>query len=140
VSRAHVAIVRPVYADMIVRGVKVAEVRLSRTRRPPFESVRRNDVVFIRESGGGYRARARVSRAVHIELFTPRDVRAIKRSVNAAACGRPEFWRAHEHARYACVMFLRSVREVSEGPPLDRQYGRAWIVLSEDRAPAEQPS
>ena len=60
--RTHVALVRPEYAEAILNGRKRVESRLSRMRCEPFGRVAPGDRVFFKETGGPFRACARIAR------------------------------------------------------------------------------
>ena len=122
------------YIDAILDGRKTVESRLSRTRREPLHAVQVGDVVYFKESSGGYRAAARVKRVEFFEDLSPRDVQAIRRRVNDQVLGSRAYWHGKRSAKYATLVWIENVKHITRGPHIRRLYGQAWITPSEPRA------
>lgn len=126
-SRTHVAVLKTAYIEAILEGRKTVESRLSRTRREPLHAAHAGDVVYFKESSGGYRARARVRRVEFLEGLEPGDVQRLRRRVNEQVLGSTAYWREKRQARYATLVWIGEVRRTNAGPRIGRLYGRAWV-------------
>lgn len=143
----HVAIIDPVYLDLILAGRKRVEARLMRNRAAPLGRVRGGDVVYFKAHAGGFGACAVVSRVDQFERLTPEGVADLFRRYNALVCGSAAYWAAKCTARYATLVHLADVRGTRRGPEYRDAPGfsprSAWIVLgkrenSRRRAPGSR--
>jgi len=138
---AHLAVLKRPYLDAVIEGRKTIELRLSRTRAAPFGKVAPRDTIYLKQSAGPVRARATAERVLSLEDLTPAEIRALKRAHNHLVLGAPDYWRARSSARYATLIWLADVRELTPSdprPPADPFYGNAWRVL--DANPAALPA
>ncbi|MGD9690504.1 MAG: hypothetical protein AB7K52_12260 [Phycisphaerales bacterium] len=139
-GRVHVAIVMPRYVDLMLRGGKTVESRLSRSRRAPFEQIAPGELILFRERGGGYRAQARVAWVRFEEALTPADVRRLEQELEPRVRAGSAYWRARRTARFATLIGLERVRAAFEGPEWIA-HGAAWRTfedLSARRPAAER--
>ncbi|QQS08848.1 MAG: hypothetical protein IPK69_12845 [Phycisphaerales bacterium] len=128
----HVAIIHRPHLDAIVAGAKHVESRLTKSRRDPFGRVAVGDWVFFKQASGAFRAAARVSRVVSREGLVVRDVREIRREFGDEIAAPAAYWRERSRARYATLMWLGEVHEISDGPDYRGAGYRsqsAWHVL-----------
>jgi ASC-1-like (ASCH) protein len=128
--RRHVAVLKAEYIEAILDGRKTVESRLSRTRREPLHAVRVGDEVYFKQSSGGYRAAAKVRRVEFHEDLSPRDVRDLRKRLNAEVLASATYWRDKREAKYATLLWLSDVRKIDVGPEIDRLYGRAWVRVA----------
>jgi len=125
-ARVHLAIVRPRYLRLILRGEKTAEARLGRTRRLPYTGLEAGAVIYFKASGGPIGARA-VARRVHrFELRDPADLDALRRRFERALGGPSTYWDEKASARYATIIELAGVEPVAGTP--------AWFRPASDRS------
>ncbi len=127
----HVSIVHRCYADLIASGEKRVEARLSRVRAVPIGRVAKGDRIYFRESGGGYRALAEVTKVLCFHELNPSGIGALRRQYEPLVCAGAKFWLNHAGSRHAMFIWLGGVVEVSTGPELSRKPGdrRAWFML-----------
>ena len=121
--RTHVAVVHAVYADLMLRGKKTVECRLSRTRRQPFGAVDAGDVIHFKLAGGGYVALATVGRVEHVAGLTPSEVRQLaSRHEPNVLGGRAVQRRCVENHRERVIR----IADVPHAEPLARGEGQGW--------------
>ena len=135
---AHLAVLKRPYLDAVIEGRKTVELRLSRTRAAPFGKVAARDTIYLKQSSGPVRARATAARVLSLEDLTPAGVRALEREHNHLVLGAPDYWRAKSSARYATLIWLADVRELTPDAPRPRAqpfYGNAWRVLDHHPTP-----
>ncbi len=138
----HVAIVKPEYLDLILRGKKTIEARLSRTRRSPYGDVFPGDRIFFKASGGGFGALCITYRIHSAPALTPKDVAVLKRRFGKGIAAPAAFWKAKKSARYATLVWLTFVQKTSTGPDYRKIPGArprdGWIAIgTRDAGPAE---
>ncbi len=132
----HVAILLPCYIDLILRGQKTIESRLTRRAIAPYQIVRPGDLIHFKASGGGYRAAARAGRVHFFQTRVPEDVTELESRFNAAVCADDAYWRMKRDSRFATFIELRDVYPVNAGPTIAPSRGPAWFVLDADRSVA----
>jgi ASC-1-like (ASCH) protein len=132
-QRAHVVLVKPGYADMMLDGRKTIEIRVSRYRIAPFRQVSPGDTLYIRGTGAGYMATASVAWVVFHEGLGAEQIADLKNTHNHGVQADARFWRDRRHACFATVIGLADVHPTSDGPDdADvRTPGarHAWYVL-----------
>ncbi len=130
-ARAHVAIVQPLYLEMILQGLKQAEARLSKTRRLPYKGLDAGDVIYFKATGGAIGARAVASRVHRFELAGPGDVQTVRSRFEGVLGGPSPYWDCKADARYATIIELGGVEAVSEPPAWFRPMPSrsAWHVF-----------
>jgi hypothetical protein len=125
----HVAILLPRYIDLILRGRKTIESRLTLRPLPPFAAVGTGDVIHFKASGGPYRAVARAGRVWCFDGRTPAAVQRLRRRFDRRVCGDADYWHTKRDSRYATFIELRNVNATDQGPRLAPSRGPAWFVL-----------
>lgn len=132
----HIAILRRPYLDAVLAGDKTVESRLTRTATPPWGQIQSGDRIFLKQSGGPFRA---VAQAGHVESqdeLTPATVDRLRRRFAARVGGDDAYWTAKRDARYACFIELCDVAAIPNvGPAYKPQYLRAWYVLPDAADP-----
>jgi len=141
----HLAILKRPYLDAVIQGRKTIELRLARTRSAPFRKIARRDAIYLKQSAGPIRAVATAKRVLFLEDLTPAAVRDIKREHNHRILGAPDYWRDKSTARYATLIWLAGVRELTPRDPRPHAepfFGAAWRVLTAtpDTPPAALPA
>lgn len=125
----HVAILLPQYLDMIMRGEKTAELRLTRNALPPFEKIRVGERIFFKRSSGEFRCTALAREIFFQQNMTPRDVETLKQKYNKEICGEENYWQRKRISRYCTLVRLSHVEPVLYGPEFPPSKGPAWFVF-----------
>lgn len=140
----HVALIHRRFVELILVGAKTVEARLHRVRCDPFERVSPGDRVYFKQTGGPFRASARVRRVVCRSGLDPVGVRALRREFGAGVGAPRQFWAAKRSARYATLIWLDDVEPVDRGPDYARLRAaaprRAWFVLNGGSTRPMEPS
>lgn len=131
-KRVHVAVIFAPYVDLILRGEKTIESRLSVTRRAPFGCAQAGDRLYIKERGGAIRATAIIDRVRFDEDLSPTAVQDLANQYNDQILGPPDYWRSKHNCKYASLLWLTRVESVSFGPRVPAFYGSAWRILPQD--------
>ncbi|MEM8783408.1 MAG: ASCH domain-containing protein [Planctomycetota bacterium] len=134
----HVAILRKPYLDAVLAGTKTIESRLTRTAKEPYGSIAAGERLFLKQSGGPFRATAI---AVGVEQFgglRPSDVEGLRRRFQARVGGDHAYWRDKRDARFAVFVTLGAVESLSAGPSYAVQSMRAWYTLPGSVSPLHE--
>lgn len=127
----HVALVGKRCLDAILEGRKRVESRLTVSRRAPFGLIEPGHVVFFKQTGGPFRARATIQRVEFFERLTPDAVRELAERFEPLVLGGEAYWADRRAARFASFMWLDAVRPLHTGPTYRRWRSfhprAAWI-------------
>ncbi len=98
---------------------------------PPIGCARVGERVYIKQSGGPFRAMARIKAIDEHRDLTPRDVDALARRYNESVCGDPEYWKSKRGSRFASFITLSEVEAIDVGPNYAKSM-RAWHTLEDE--------
>jgi hypothetical protein len=130
----HLVILRPPYLDMILRGEKTVESRLSRHRHPAAVRCCPGDVLYLKRTGGDIEGRARVAR---IDVYAGLDAAGLRalaeQWAGRVAATEPEDWyqRLKQDARHAAFFTLEDIERLRiphAALPRRLPWASAWIV------------
>lgn len=135
VGRAtHIAWVRPEYIELIAAGFKTVEARLAKVRGPVFGRVCAGDLLYFRETGGGFRLRAIAMAVLDFAELTPADVRAMGEEHGREVMAPRSYWRSRLACRYATLIWLTGVSVWTRGPAEARWSASAarsaWATIT----------
>jgi hypothetical protein len=134
----HLVILRPPYLDMILRGEKTVESRLSRRRHPAATRCRAGDVLYLKRTGGDIEGRATVLRIDAYEQLTADGLRALAEVwAGRVAATEPDDWyqRMKRDATHALFFTLADVERIHiphAALPRSLPWASAWIVGQPD--------
>lgn len=134
----HVAILHARYLELIRRGAKTAELRLTKTRRAPFGQIAPGQRLYFKQSGGPFSLTAIAQSVLCKEDLLPQDIRDIHRLHNHEILGDDAYWTQRTQSRFLTLIHFKEVEEISYGPRMKPHHGVAWQVLRghEDVYPA----
>ncbi len=135
----HIAILMRQYVDLLLRGEKTVECRLTRHVRPPYNGVEPGDRIYFKESAGPYRLTAIVEQALFEDNLTPKRIREIRRNYNDLIRGDAQYWEWKKDARYLTLIWLREIEPVETGPGVRPLQGAAWMTLRDGVTTHETP-
>ena len=125
----HVAILKREYVEMILRGQKTVESRLTKTRRDPFGTITPGERIYFKISAGPFAATAVAEAVACYDELTPTRLEKLKAKYNGGVCGPDAYWEMKRDSRYATFIALRQVEPVSSGPAYTPSQWRAWFRL-----------
>ena len=130
----HIAVLLKPYLDLILRGEKSVECRLTQTSRDPFERVEPGERIYFKQSAGPFAATAIVEHVLCEANLTPRRVGEIKRDYNHLIKGENAYWKLKRTSRFCTLIWLRDVQPTTSGPAIRPLQGVAWLCLEEEPA------
>jgi hypothetical protein len=118
------------YFDLLRRGKKRIECRLSAIRRPPFESVGPGDHLWLKLPSRGVRGIAVVGAAISRSAGDGDGlVQWVQRYSRDIAADRPFFADAADWARFATLIWIQSLVTI-QPMRVSKADQRAWVVLA----------
>jgi hypothetical protein len=121
----HIACMVEPYLGYILEGKKTIESRFSKPLIPPYQRVAIGDVVLLK--AGAITASFLVASIEFIEL-NRRELNRLIVDYSDAICADGEFWETRADKRYATLLGISDVRQLT---PLkvDKRDRRGWMVL-----------
>jgi hypothetical protein len=126
----HIACMVEPYLAYILEGKKTIESRFSKPLIPPYQRVTIGDVVLLK--AGAIAASFRVASVEFIEL-NGRELNRLIVDYSDAICADGEFWENRSDKRYATLLGVSDVRQLT---PLnvEKRDRRGWMVLRDSVA------
>lgn len=134
----HVAILKPIYVNAILSGAKTIESRLMKVAMAPYGQVAVGDRLFIKDSGGPFRATAVVDDVDEYNNLQPDEVMRLHEAYVDRVGGEYAYWWGKRMSRYAVFMHLTEVEPIDVGPRYQKSGYRAWFVLDERLSPLRE--
>jgi hypothetical protein len=127
-SNYHLVILKKLYLDKILDGTKRIELRLGRTKCPPFDSVKVGDTLFLKQSSGLVCAIARAASVKQFGDLTPSKITELKTEYNHLIGGAEDYWKLKSDSRFATLIWLKNIKTIKPIRIYKKDW-RAWVVL-----------
>ncbi len=127
-SNYHLVILKKLYLDKILNGSKHVELRLTRTKCPPFDSVKVGDTLFLKQSSGPVCAIARAGSVKQFSNLTPSKIADLKTEYNHLIGGAKDYWKLKSDSRFATLIWLKNIKTIKPVRIYKKDW-RAWVVL-----------
>jgi len=126
----HIAVLKKKYLDMILNGSKTVEVRLLKTRRPPYGVVCIDDIVLLKESGGLVLGHARVA---DVRYYAKQDgvdfAQILKRYSDCIGGDITDYLKSKQDSKYMALIFLSDIKRYRKGIGIEKKDRRSWVVV-----------
>ena len=131
----HLAVFVEPYLEFVLTGKKTIESRFGVRRTPPYQTVRRWDVILLKRASGPIVGICEVANVWFYEL-DPVSWGMIRRDFAVAICPQDGFWDARKHASFATLIRVANVTRL---PPIScaKRDRRGWVILSSQREPSQ---
>ena len=125
----HLAILKPAYLRLILKGAKTIECRLTRTPKPPFGVLAKGERIYLKESSGPVLAVARASKVICQQIDSPEELAGIRREYGQEIMAREDFWESKNNCRYCTLVFLEGVEALSKPFRINKNDMRGWVLV-----------
>ena len=126
----HLVILQKTYFTRILRGTKTTECRLSKTKRAPYQRVRRGDTLWLKQSGGNIKGKVRVHSVTYFQLEKPLTLNSLRKQYSDTIQANQDFFERHKNARFVTLIHLSQIRVITP-IRVKKSDQHAWVVLSE---------
>ena len=135
----HLAIMESklAFIPKILDGRKTIESRWYKIRRAPWGKIKRNDVVYFKNSGKLATTKATVTRVVEYNNLTNREIKRILgehwKRLGIPKEGLSDFYKRVENKNYCILMFLKNPQKVTPFKVNKRGFGTmaSWICVED---------
>lgn len=123
----HLAIMVEPFLSAILDGRKTVESRFSRYKIAPYQKVRYDDLILLKQSSGPVIASFKVSSVNYFEL-TPEVLEMLQATYGSQIDGSKEFWRAQHTKQYATLLGIGDL-QIHTTIKVRKQDPRGWVVI-----------
>lgn len=133
----HLAIMRKSWqlTDKILKGQKVIESRWYAIKAKPWDSIKKGEVVYFKDSGEPVRIKAKVSKVIQFADLTPDLVQKILdeygKAIGLEKEKIPKFFERFKNKKYCLLIFLTNPKKIKPFEIDKTGFGAmaAWITV-----------
>ena len=123
----HLGVFTEPYLSYMMAGRKTIESRFSKNKIAPYEKLTKEDVVFIKKSGGGIVGYFTIEKVLFFDLLkTPID--DIKDKYASRLCVDEAFWTSKKDSNYATLIMIDKVYPLTSFR-IHKKGMQTWIRL-----------
>lgn len=124
----HLAIFVQPYLQYILDGSKTVESRFSTRRFAPYDQVKQEDIILLKEASGPVVGICQVSTAWFYEL-EEESWGEIKQNYTKELCAQdPQFWHDRQDASFATLIRISHVLQIKPFS-VEKRDRRGWVIL-----------
>lgn len=123
----HLGIFSEPHLSLMLSGKKTIESRFSKNKIEPYNSINKDDIVFIKESGGKLIGYFTINEVKFFDLAKTSS-KTIKTKYNNQLLLDKTFWNTKEYSRYATLIFIEKICIIKPFNIVKRDI-RSWIKL-----------
>lgn len=124
----HLAIMVQPYLSLVLEGEKTIESRYSINMIPPFNKVKKGDIVILKKSGGEVEAIFEAGETRCFHLNCKQDLFSIKEKYNDRLLIDDEFWEEKRNAKYATLVDIDSLLQIPKFR-INKTSRAGWVTL-----------
>lgn len=126
----HLGIFTEPYLSYMLEGKKTIESRFSKNRIAPYQQISKDDIVFIKKSGGDVVGYFTIKKIEFYDLERI-PIAQIKKRYQKELCVSDSFWKLKAHSHYATLIFID---ELSLLKPfsIHKKGMQTWLVSKND--------
>lgn len=115
--------------DKVFRGEKTVEARFSKDRFPPYEKVKKGDIIFIKLSGGKVVGKVGVDNVLFYDNLDGEKIGRLRKEYGQEMGVGDDFWKRYAHAKFASIIFLKNPERYLIAMKHEKHDRRGWVVL-----------
>jgi ASC-1-like (ASCH) protein len=124
----HLAVMVEPYLSLVLEGEKTIESRYSINMIPPFNKVRKGDIVILKKSGGDVEAVFEAGEIRCFYLNCKQDLLSIKEKYNDRLLIDDEFWEEKRDAKYATLVDIDSLLPLPKFR-INKTSRAGWVTI-----------
>ncbi len=107
----HLGIFNEPYLSLMLSGKKTIESRFSKNKIHPYKNINKDDIVFIKKSGGKIIGYFNIKKIIFFDLQKT-NIEIIKEKYNNQLHLDEDFWIAKSNCRYATLIFIDNLHTI----------------------------
>ncbi|TSC94694.1 MAG: hypothetical protein Athens101428_209 [Candidatus Berkelbacteria bacterium Athens1014_28] len=127
--RRHIAIFVGNATQKILAGEKTMESRFSLHKVLPYSEVAKDDIIFLKKSGGDIVGQAVVDNVLYYDNLKPQTVEILKKEYDKELATSEEYWQKKAKSRFATLIFLKKPEKFLSPMKYKKKDRRPWVVI-----------
>jgi hypothetical protein len=127
--RLHLGVFSEPCLSRMLDGRKKIESRITKNKVPPYQRMTKDDIVFVKRSGGNIIGYLELDAVLFIDLSVI-SISEIKERYADGICAEERFWQSKAGSRYATLMFIRDFHKITPFSVTKKDM-RTWMVLGQ---------
>lgn len=132
VDMKHLAIFIGDSIEKILKGEKTIEGRFTIDKIPPYGMIKKDDEIFLKQSGGNILGRVEVDNVLFYENLDGESLGKLRKEYNNEMCADDIFWKNKSGTRYATIIFLKNPQRFLAPLKNKKKDRRSWVVLENE--------
>ena len=129
----HIAFLKPKYFKKIINKEKTIESRWYKYKKPPFQQISVNDILYLKESGKPVSAKANVSKVLFFDNLNPKKIKQLLKKYGKNIGVEMSFFNEIKDKKFCILVFFKNLRNIKPFEINKSGYGNrvAWIVIND---------
>ena len=131
----HIAILskEKKFLDKILSGEKKIESRWYVHKKPPYNSIKRAEIIYFKESGQPIKIKAEVEQVLFIENLNIEKIKQIIKKYGKEICINMDYLNDIKDKKYCTLIFLKNVKGIKPFDINKNGFGNmaAWIIVED---------
>ena len=133
--RQHLAIFVGNAIEDILSGKKTMEGRFSLHKIIPYEEVAKDDLIFLKRSGGDILGKVLVDNVLYYDNLRPESIAILRKEYAKELSVDDNFWQSKAKSRFATLIFLKKPERFLTPLKFKKRDRRPWVVIEEQKKP-----
>ncbi|OGD62382.1 hypothetical protein A2215_03010 [Candidatus Berkelbacteria bacterium RIFOXYA2_FULL_43_10] len=125
----HLAIFIGDTAELILKGKKRIDLRISQKKIIPYHTISVGDEILLKKSGGDIVGKARASKVIFYDSFAKKDLEKIKNEYGKYILMSDDFWEVKSSGKYLTMIFLEAVERFVAPIKFRKKDLRSWVIV-----------
>lgn len=126
----HLAIFSEPFLTFLLSGKKTIESRFSINRNGPYKKVFKDDLVFIKKSGGPVFGYFIVGKTSFYNSPSSTQIKTIKKKYEKEICSMEvkDFWKERSKAKFITLMEVAEIKDIAP-INIEKKDRTAWVII-----------
>jgi len=132
-ARRHLAIFLKKTAEKVLAGEKEVELRLSQHKVLPYGAVAKEDVIYVKNSGGKIIGQVTVDNVLYYDHIDSDIFRNLRHEYEEASLMDKDFWDKKRNSSFASIIFLKNPIKFLAPLAFQKHDRRPWVIIEENK-------
>ena len=128
----HLAIMHQPYLDYIIKGKKKIETRFFLQKRPPYNCINENDIIFFKKVGGDIYCSCKIKKCSKYNLHLT-DKNMLISKYYDDVCMSKECWREKLQKNFALFISIGKLFFFDKPITITKRDRRPWVVFNREK-------
>lgn len=127
----HIAIMKKEWLKRVELGEKTIESRWYKHKRSPFNNIKKDELIYFKETGKPVTLKAKVENALFFEGLNEIKIKEIIKNYGNKICINEDYIKELKDKNYCTLVFLKDIEKIKPFNINKKGYGlmNAWISV-----------